>query len=181
MNQSNKKLTFMVYTALCIAMVTLCTMIIKVPSVKGGYVNFGDIVIFITAVLLGKRAGMLAGGIGSAMADLLLGYSVYAPATFVIKGLEGFLCALIANRKDKEATIKSMIPAVIISAAWMVLGYFIFEFKIGGLLFANESFGFTAAVFNLPGNIVQGTVSALVAIPFILALRKTKLNFNLKR
>jgi len=156
-------------------------MVIKIPSVRGGYVNFGDIAIFITAVLLGKRAGFLAGSIGSAMADLLLGYSIYAPATFVIKGLEGFLCALLANRKVKEAPVSSLIPPVVISATWMVLGYFIFEYKIGGLLFANEDFGLTAAVLNLPGNIIQGAVSAAAAVTFILAVRKTKLSLDIKR
>jgi uncharacterized membrane protein len=60
-NRRNRTVTTIVYTALSIAMVTLLTMVIKVPSIRGGYVNFGDIAIFITAVILGKRAGFLAG------------------------------------------------------------------------------------------------------------------------
>lgn len=65
-----------------------------------------------------------------------------------------------------------LIIAMIISAAWMVFRYFIFEYKIGSLLFANEDFRITAAVLNLPGNIIQSTVSAAAALPFILAIKK---------
>lgn len=169
----NKPLTTIVYVGLSIAMVTLLTMVIKVPSVRGGYVNFGDIAIFITAVLLGKKAGFLAGSIGSALADILLGYSIYAPATFVIKGIEGFICGLLGHKDEEQAGVPALALATFIAAAWMVSGYFLFEYKIGGLMFANEDFGITAAVLNLPGNIVQGSVSAAAAIPFILAIRRS--------
>jgi uncharacterized membrane protein len=179
-NQINKRLKFIVYTSLSIAMVALATMAIKIPSVKGGYVNFGDIVIFITAVFLGKTAGFFAGGIGSAMADLILGYTVYAPATFVIKGLEGFICGYLSGGKSKdEIKTGPLILAIVVSAAWMIFGYFMFECKIGSLLFANEDFGLTAAVLNLPGNIIQGAVSAAAALPFILSLKKTGISFKI--
>lgn len=180
-NLSNSKLKSIVYTSLSIAMVLLCTMAIKIPSVKGGYINFGDIMIFITAVFLGKGAGFLAGGIGSSMADIILGYSVYAPATFIIKGLEGFICAVLSKNKGRnDFKAASLIPALFISAAWMVLGYFLYEYKIGGLIFANSEFGAVAAVLNLPGNIIQGAVSAVAALPFILAIKKTGISFNTK-
>lgn len=179
-NQSGKKLKFIVYTSLSIAMVALSTMVIKIPSVRGGYVNFGDIMIFITAALLGRTAGFLSGSIGSAMADIILGYTVYAPATFIIKGLEGLICAVLSGR-NKSGNIKtpSLLLAMAAAAAWMVFGYFMFEYKIGSLLFANEDFGITAAVLNLPGNIIQGAVSAAAALPFILAIKKTGISFKL--
>lgn len=181
-NQHSGNLRAIVYTALAIAMVALSTMIIKIPSIKGGYINFGDIMIFITAVFLGRTAGFLAGGIGSAMADLILGYSVYAPATFIIKGLEGLICSLILRRgENRKINIPSLIIAMVIAAAWMVFGYFMYEYKIGSLLFANEDFGITTALLNLPGNIIQGVVSAAAALPFILAIKKTGISFNIKR
>lgn len=180
-NQSRIKLTTIVYTALSIAMVTLSTMIIKFPSVRGGYINFGDIAIFVSAVLLGRSTGFLAGGIGSAMSDIFLGYTVYAPATFIIKGIEGLLCAEIAGRKNREGVdIPRLVLATLLSAAWMVLGYFIFEYKIGELLFANQGFGATTAILDLPGNILQGVVSSAAALPFILAVKKTGRSFGKK-
>lgn len=178
-SQLNTKLKAIVYTALSIAMVTLMTMVIRIPSVRGGYVNFGDIMIFITAVFLGKKAGFLAGGIGSALADIISSYMVYAPATFVIKGLEGLICGLLIERFSKDRfNSRSIISSVIISGLWMVFGYFMFEYAVGGWFFANEDFGIIAALSNLPGNLIQGLVSAAAAMPFILAIKKTGISFD---
>jgi uncharacterized membrane protein len=155
-------------------MVVLCTIIIRIPSIKGGYINFGDIMIFITSAFLGRTAGLLAGGIGSALADILAGYSIYAPATLIIKGLEGLFCAMIMGKMKKENTnIPRLVIALVVSAAWMFFGYFMYEYEIGGLLFANQGFGAATAILNLPGNVFQGFVSAAAAIPFILAIKRT--------
>lgn len=170
----SRHLKLLVYTSLSIAIVTLLTLVIRFPSVKGGYVNFGDIAIFIVAVLLGRTTGALAGSIGSCLADIISGYAIYAPATFVIKGIEGLICGLIdQGGKSRGENIWRLIIAVTVSAMWMVAGYFLFEYKIGGFLFGNSDFGLTTAILNMPGNIVQGAVSALAAVPFILALKRT--------
>jgi len=167
----------MIYISLSIAMVALATMVIKIPSIRGGYVNFGDIIIFMTAVLIGKKAGFLAGGIGSAMADIILGYTSYAPGTFLIKGIEGFICGWLAGDRNKQNSHQLML-SMILSAAWMVFGYFMYEYQIGALLFANEDFGITAAVMNLPGNIIQGSVSAAAALSLVMALKKVRIHVN---
>ena len=172
----NRQLRFLVYTALSIAIVTLLTLVIRIPSVKGGYINFGDIAIFIVSVLIGKESGALAGGIGSCLADIISGYAVYAPATFGIKGVEGFICGLISGRRRcGEKGIWRLVAAVTVSAVWMAAGYFLFEYKIGDLMFGNSDFGLTTAILNLPGNIAQGGVSALSAVAFILTLERTRM------
>ncbi|HBM80247.1 MAG TPA: ECF transporter S component [Clostridiaceae bacterium] len=177
MGKSNHIIKSIVYTALSIAMVTILTVVIRIPSVRGGYVNFGDIMIFVTAVMLGKRTGFLAGSFGSALADLLSGYPEYAIATFIIKGIEGLLCGTIAGRRE-NAPVSRLSVAAAFSALWMVAGYFLFEYTIGGYLFANKGFGITMAVADLPGNLVQGAVCAVVAVPFILAIKKTGIKLN---
>ena len=48
-------------------------MLIQIP-IPLGYAHLGDSVILITAYLFGPVVGALAGGIGSAMADILTGY-----------------------------------------------------------------------------------------------------------
>ncbi|MDT7886613.1 MAG: ECF transporter S component [Thermoproteota archaeon] len=67
---------------------------IKSP-VPGGYLNIGDAVIFIAAILFGPLIGFLAGSIGSALSDVLLEAYMFAPGTFVIKGLEGFIAGVV--------------------------------------------------------------------------------------
>ena len=71
----SKTLKKIVYTAMSIALVTVATMIIRIPTGEG-YVNFGDIFIFIIAALIGKRTAVIAGGVGSAIADLI-GYPAF--------------------------------------------------------------------------------------------------------
>jgi len=60
-------------TAVCMALTCIATMLIQIP-IPLGYAHLGDSVILITAYLFGPVVGALAGGIGSAMADILTGY-----------------------------------------------------------------------------------------------------------
>ena len=87
-------------TAVLIALSTLLTMFTKIP-VPGirGYFNVGDAVIMLAALLLGRKEGTLVGAIGPALADLLLGYAVFVPITFLVKGIEGFLVALSTAKR----------------------------------------------------------------------------------
>lgn len=168
-NGSYKKLLSLVYTALAIALVTLSTMVIRIPTLKG-YVNFGDIMIFVTAILLGKKSGFLAGAFGSALADILVGYAVYAPGTFIIKGLEGLICAFILGKNsDNRINTPSLIISPILAGMWMVLGYFIYEFIL---------FGIGTAFPSIFTNLLQGGVSAIAAIPIILAMKKMNFSLN---
>ena len=65
----------MVLTALLVGVVAVVTMVVNIPlpGVKG-YVNIGDTVVLLSGVLFGPLTGLAAGGLGSALADLLLGY-----------------------------------------------------------------------------------------------------------
>lgn len=105
-----------------IAVVALATIFIKVPTAIG-YVNAGDGFILISALLLGPLAA-LVGGIGSALADLILGYPFYAPATLIIKGLIGFGAGLFL--RDKNLSFRNIL-VFLLCELWMVAGYFIFE------------------------------------------------------
>lgn len=79
------KTRMVVMTALLAALACVATMVIRIPSPTGGYLNLGDTVVLLGAFLLGPLYGAVAGGIGSMLADLLSGYMIYAPATLVIK------------------------------------------------------------------------------------------------
>lgn len=100
-----------------------------------GYGNFGDCFVLLAALLLGPVYGGLAAGIGSALSDLFLGYGLYAPATFVIKGLMAVLAALLFRAlrgKLIKNDIISMALCAVLAEAVMVLGYFIFELAMFG-------------------------------------------------
>ncbi|MCE4620798.1 MAG: ECF transporter S component, partial [Desulfurococcales archaeon] len=75
-----------VYSAVFIALVFAATLIAVSTPVTNGYFNLGESMVYTAALLGGTLVGTIAGGIGSAMADLYLGYSHYAPGTLIIKG-----------------------------------------------------------------------------------------------
>ena len=76
-----------VLASMLAALCCVATMIIKIPSPLKGYLNLGDCIVLLCGWLLSPAYGFAAAGIGSGLADLLSGYVVYAPATFVIKGV----------------------------------------------------------------------------------------------
>ncbi|MFW6381641.1 MAG: ECF transporter S component, partial [Bacillota bacterium] len=73
------------YLALFIALVAVATYL-HIPGPSSSYFNMGEVAIYIIALTFGARAGGIAGAAGSALVDILLGYSIWAPFTFIIKG-----------------------------------------------------------------------------------------------
>ena len=143
------------------ATVTVSTMLIRIPiPATAGYLNFGDIMIFVSGLLFGPLVGGFAGGAGSAIADII-GFPAFAPYTLVIKGLEGFLAGSI---RDGKSLFRDVIGWVA-GATAMVLGYFVAEAYIMG-------FGVSVALVEVPANLLQVTSGALVGIPITRALRK---------
>ena len=121
---------FIAYTGILTAIVTVTTFAIAIPTPSTqGFINFGDAIIFIAGIFFGPFAGLIAGGLGSAFADMILGYTVtWAPFTLVIKGAEGFivglvsaiLCKMLAKKYHVIAYLLAMTAAGLI----MVAGYF---------------------------------------------------------
>ncbi len=170
----------MALNGVMIALVFLTTMFTRIPGpIPPGYINFGDAVIIVTAVLLGKNSGFIAGAFGSALADIAApGGIIFAPVTFIIKGLEGYLAGKIISDKQKEVRESGEIRgqkelkelkrkyelkkvfAIIVGTAVMVIGYFIAELTI--LRLFDPTFGYAAAIAELPFNLIQGGVSAVL-------------------
>ena len=102
MTKSMTTLQRLVVIALFAALTAVATMCISIPiPATNGYINIGDTVVFITALFFGPLAGALSGGIGSMLADLLLGYAHWAPFSLLIKAAEGAVCGLIAYKALK--------------------------------------------------------------------------------
>ena len=87
-----------VFTAL--VCVTTIVFSIYVPSTNG-FFNIGESMVFLSALLFGPFVGAFSGGVGSMLADLLLGYPHYAPATLVIKACEGAITGAMRKRKPE--------------------------------------------------------------------------------
>lgn len=170
---STKKL---VLNGLMIALVFLATFFTRIPTpLPQGYFNLGDAVIIISAILLGRKSGLIAGGIGSLLADVSAGAFIFAPITLVVKGIEGYIIGSIASSEDGKSTGEvRKIAAAVIGALIMVAGYFLAEAFILGLF--DEAFGFMAAVAELPANLLQGGLSVVVG--YILTTILGKINIQ---
>ena len=162
MDKNTKKI---VLNGLMISLVCLATMAIQIP-VPGtnGYVNIGDAIIFITSILFGPTPGMIAGGIGSALADILSGYTHWALFTLIVKGLEGYVVGFIIN-KFKNTSL-NIILSTLLGSVIMVFGYFVFEAYLSG--------GFGVSLLSVPSNCIQGVVSIFLAVPLASSLINTK-------
>ena len=79
-----------------IAIVFISTMFIQIP-IPLGYANLGNCFVFLFAMFLDEKAGFIIGGVGSALADLLGGWSMWAIPTFLLKGLMGYLVGKIGK------------------------------------------------------------------------------------
>lgn len=102
-------------TASFIALVFLATSLFYIPLVSStGFFNIGEAFIYIAALIGGPIVGALAGGIGAAMADMVLGYGYFAPATLVLKGLEGFTVGFIYRAsKNMDQKLRYIVLGVV--------------------------------------------------------------------
>ena len=145
------------------ALVTVGTLIIRIPNPMGGYFNLGDVMIFVAALTFNPIVGGVAGGLGSAIADII-GFPLFAVPTLVIKGLEGLLAGVITNKKS----VYRDVLAVIFAGVEMVIGYFLVETYLWGT---------GPALAEVPANIAQIFVGGLVGVPVALVLRRRLKNF----
>ncbi len=159
----------MVVSALLAALVCVATMIIKIPSPLKGYINLGDCFVLLAGWLLPPFYGFVSAGIGSALADLFSGYALYAPATFIIKGLMA-ICAYGIHKTlgNKIGSLPSRVLSGFAAEILMILGYYIFE---GAL------YGFVPSLVNIPANAVQGVAGLVIGVVLVRVFEKNKL-FN---
>ena len=160
----SKKTKQLVMAALMAALTCVATMMITIPSPLKGYLNLGDCVVLISGWLLSPAYGFLAAGIGSALADLFFGYVIYAPATFVIKGLMALIaCYGFRIFQAKLGSFASRIVSGTAAEVRMVLGYFAFE----GFMY-----GFAPSAVNIPANGVQGIAGLIIGVVLIKMLER---------
>ena len=153
MNKSLKKL---VMAALFAALSCAATYAMHIPTPgTGGYIHPGDALVILSGVFLGPVYGLFAGGIGSALADLIGGYFIYVPITFVIKGLIAFTAGLIYTKAASDRRSKQIAVALggIVDIVLVAVGYFICELPMYGL----------GAAASIPANIIQGVSGLIIA------------------
>ncbi len=88
----NKMIVTMMYTAVMTALVFIATYVIRIPvPATSGYINLGDGMVLLSGILLGPIYGAFAGGVGSALSDMISGYAFWILPTLIIKGFMAFV------------------------------------------------------------------------------------------
>lgn len=153
---NNSKTKKIVIASMFAALCCVATMIIKIPSPLKGYLNLGDCIVLLSGFMLSPLYGFFAAGLGSALADLLAGYIVYAPVTFIIKGVMALIAYFGFKLMQKKVGVTpSRIISGIVAEIIMILGYFTFE----GFMY-----GFIPSAVNIPANAVQGVAGIILGV-----------------
>jgi uncharacterized membrane protein len=83
----NSKTRDLVESALLIALVFVATRFVNIRlpiAINGGLIHTGNAMLFLSAIVFGKKKGAIASGFGMAIFDILSGWLAWAPFTFVI-------------------------------------------------------------------------------------------------
>ena len=147
-----------VFAALICAVTALVRIPVPIPGI-GAYINAGDAVIYASAVVIGGPWAAAAAGIGSMLADLIVGAGIYAPATLVIKALMGFVVGIAFAKKLK---FLPYVGLMIVASLIMVAGYGAYEFFIARNVW----------LADIPFNLIQAGGGVLLGVLLALLLRR---------
>lgn len=158
-NQSVKKLTM---AGVLAAAIVLLTSVVSIPMPGGfGYINLGDAGVLLAGALLGGGWGALCAGAASALSDVLVGWSIYAPATFLIKGAVALVAGVLFNRTKKNLRYGFFYLAALI----VPLGYFLYETIL---------YGAATAIPNIAFNTIQCLIGAAAGHAMTIVLLRSK-------
>lgn len=149
-------------TAVMIAVIAVATLLVRVPiPATTGYFNFCDVLVYFAAYAFGPWVGMVAGGVGPALADLLGGYGAFAPLTLLAHGLQGLAAGWLGRRGGPKG---------------ILLGWGLGTLAMVGVYYLGEAtvygYGWKAALAEVLPNLLQNVGGGLIGIPLYLAVRK---------
>lgn len=167
MSQSQSQTTtfYLSVSAMFAALICILTaFIFHIPfGINGGYLHFGDTLIYLAASLLPLPYALGAAAIGGMMADLLTA-PVWIPATLLIK----MLLVLPFTSKEGKIITRRNIFAIFAGFFICVLGYYLAEV----VMFGNMIALIPASI----GNVIQATGSGLFYL--ILGTALDQMNFK---
>jgi len=161
----NSRILQLSFGGMLAALIFVATSFFKLPvSITQGYIHLGDGFILLGAALLGNPTAIIAAALGSALADLLGGYTMYILPTFLIKGAVAVV-AVAALAKERPLWVR--IAGMIMAEAVMVLGYFLVEWLVLG-------YGLAAASGAVFPNIVQGLSGVIIGAALLPLMKRVK-------
>lgn len=155
---------FITLAGMSIALVYVFTAFINVKlpiAAQGGLIHLGNVPLFIFAFLYGRKIGAISGALGMGLFDLLSGWTMWAPFTFIIVGTMGYLIGSIA---EKHQSMGWSSLALVLACLLKISGYYIAE----GIIYGN----WLAPLSSIPGNLCQIGIASIIALPIVSILRR---------
>lgn len=181
-SQSSETLRKIIFAGLMAALCYIGYAIFPPISVTGTKIHLGNAFVVLGALLLGGLYGGLSGAIGLSLADILSGYAVSAPRTFICKLVIGLVCGLIAHHlfhisENREKTY--IVRAAIVASVGSLLVNCIFEPSLKWVwymfLFPDpekaESAIKTLLAITTYSTLINAAINSVIAIILYLALR----------
>ncbi len=161
----------LVLVCVFIGLVFVATLIAVETPVTRGYFNLGETMVYTAALLGGPMVGGVAGGVGSMLADVFLGYTHYAPGTLVIKGVEGLIVGGLYHRLRRLGSREYRIMGVLVGLA---AGFYI------GVIGYEKYYGET--ILTLWGKSLALTIPRLIwpALGLVIAVATIVLTLKTK-
>ena len=157
----------LVINGLFIALTLVATMFINIrlPIMgNGGLIHLGNVPLLLAAFIFGKRTGAIAGAFGMGLFDLISGWTAWAPFTFVIVGVMGYVSGTISEKFTAVRPVVANTVAVIAALIIKIVGYYFAEV----ILYHN----WIVPLGSIPGNILQVVVAGIIVVPFAGKLKK---------
>ena len=160
------KTKVLVINALFIALTLVATMFIniKLPIMgNGGLIHLGNVPLFIAAFVYGKKTGAIAGAFGMGLFDLISGWALWAPFTFIIVGAMGFVAGLISEKVPGKRVLVNTL-AVAVALIIKIVGYYFTEV----ILYGN----WILPLGSIPGNVMQVVIAGIIVVPLVGRIKK---------
>ncbi|KEI14251.1 membrane protein [Clostridium novyi B str. ATCC 27606] len=176
LTSSGLKLIDLIQIGLMASIIFILTSVVHIPSFMG-VIHLGDSMIFLGAILLEKKKGAISAAIGMSLFDILNGYILWAPFTFFIKGIMGYIAGVICYRKNYNGeNLLNNLFGFIVSGLFMIIAYYLSGVIMARFLImkvATMDQAFVIALKDIPGNISQVVGGVIIALPLSLILKKT--------
>ncbi|MCY6371113.1 ECF transporter S component [Clostridium ganghwense] len=179
---SSTGVNYIIQVGMMAAITYVATAMFHIPSFMG-VVHLGDSMIFLAAILLGKKKGAVSSAIGMTLFDILTGYGHWAPFTFVIKGVMGYIAGSIAYRKNyKGENPWNNLFAFCVAGIFMIGAYYLSGVAMARFIMlktATLNEAFIIAIKDIPGNISQVVAGIVIGLPLSISLKRALKKANI--
>lgn len=161
----------LILSGILAAIICLVTMYLKVTAGTAGYFHLGDATILLACLLLNPWYAAGSAAIGSMFADIFVGYAIWSPATFIVKGLMALVVAYILKKNNKLPWI---VTSGVIMGVIMTAGYFLYQLFFYHMLDNTAKNGFEFALTGVVGNLFQAASGVVIGTVLCVAGNRFK-------